>query len=319
MSIRPNTAAKQGILAALFALGVAWPTAWAAAPPAAPPGGSPRRLCSTPPAPVNFFLSSEADTVSLLPSPPSLDAAAQSADLQGVLASQALARKAGTVQRAIDDSEMNCARFKDVLGIELKSKAVAAALKVVNEGAGSAVDAANPTKKYWKRARPYIVSKEVEALADVAPDGEMATTEYAKDCDPDPPAKDAAEAEKRAAKKAKDRFEKDYTSYPSGHAAFGMACGILLSQMIPEKRAELMERARQYGESRLIVGAHFPSDVQQGQVAGTMGVLLNMQNARYQRLFYGAQAEMRVALGYPAKVPDLEPNKDFFKEAAPKR
>jgi acid phosphatase (class A) len=277
-----------------------------------------RRLCSNPPPAVTFFVSSEADSIALLPPPPSPDSDAQRADLAGVLAMQAAAHKAGTVQRAIDDSEMNCARFKDVLGADLKSKAAAAALKVVNEGAGATVGAINPPKQYWKRPRPYIVSKDVEALADVAPDGEMATTEYAKDCDPDPPAKDAAEAEKRAAKKAKDRFEKDYTSYPSGHAAYGMACGILLSQMIPEKRAELMSRARQYADSRAIVGAHFPSDVEQGRLGGTVGVLLNLQNPRFQRLFYDARSELRAALGYPAKLPDLEPNKDFFKEAPPK-
>jgi acid phosphatase (class A) len=325
-------------LSALWMLGAVYVAAQGAPPPGPPPegagpppeaappdagslpaGGASRRLCSVEPPKVTFFLNSEADTIGLLGAPPSLDVAAQKADLQGVLAAQAEARKSGTTQRAIDDSELNCARFKDVLGAQLKSPAAAAALKVVNDGALSAIEAANPSKKYWKRPRPYIVSKAVTPLADVAPDGEMATTEYGKDCDPDPPAKNAEVAARRAAKKAKDRYEKDYTSYPSGHATFGMACGLLLSAMIPEKRAELYARARQYGESRLIVGAHFPSDVEQGRVAGAIGVLLDMQSARYQQLFYGAQAELRAALGYPVKLPDLEPEKDLFKGPAPQQ
>jgi acid phosphatase (class A) len=264
-----------------------------------------RRLCSNPPAVPSYVSGTAVDVIGLLPPSTALDAKAQQADLIGVLAAQRTAHQAGTTQRAIDDSEMTCARFKDVLGPALKS--AAAALKVIDTGALSTVAVVAVPKKYWKRPRPYLTSEAVEALADAAPDGVMAATEYPPDCDPDPPAKNAKEAAKRSAKIAKERFEKDYTSYPSGHATFGFACGALLAQMIPERRAQLYERGRLYGESRLIVGAHYPSDVEQGRVAGAVGVALLMQNATYQRMFYQAQSELRAALALPAQLPDLEP------------
>jgi acid phosphatase (class A) len=279
-----------------------------------PAAAAERRRCSNPPAFTAYVSSTTVDTVGLLPPSTALDAKAQQVDLLGVLAAQRAAHQAGATQRAIDDSEMTCARFKDVLGPGLKT--ATDALKVINAGALSTVAVVAVPKKYWKRPRPYMISKEVETLADVAPNGAMATTEHTPDCDPDPPAKDDKEAARRAAKQTKERFEKDYTSYPSGHATFGFACGALLAQMIPEQRAQLYERGRLYGESRVIVGAHFPSDVAQGRIAGAVGVALLMQNATYQRLFYQAQSELRAALEYPAQLPDLEPNKDFFKEAS---
>jgi acid phosphatase (class A) len=256
------------------------------------------------------------DAINPLPPPPAKDSMAQQADLLGVLAAQRAAHAAGTTQRAIDDSEMNCARFKDVLGPELKT--ARAALKVVTEGAFAASLVAGPPKRYWKRARPYVVSNEVEALGDGAPGGDMAATDQDQPCDLYPVPKDAAEAAAIAARKTRERFEKDYTSYPSGHAAFGFACAALLSAIIPEQRAALYARGRQYAESRVIIGVHFPTDIEQGRVVGAVGMTLLMQNASYQRLFQQARAELRAALHYPAAIPELEPDRDFFRQVPPR-
>jgi acid phosphatase (class A) len=209
---------------------------------------------------------------------------------------------------------MTCARFKDVLGPELKSAAAAKALKFVSDAASNASQASGPPKRYWKRPRPFVVNAQVERLGDVAVDGSMAWGEYPeRHCEEAPPKNDD-EAEKLRAKKEKDSYERNNSSYPSGHAAFGMACAVLLAEVVPEKRAELFARARQYGESRLILGAHFPSDVAAGQQAALLGAALVMQNASFERQFVEAQGALRRALGWPAALPDLEPNKDMFKD-----
>jgi acid phosphatase (class A) len=275
-----------------------------------------RPLCSNVYSFAGYVLPSAVDVIGLLPPSPAMDATAQQAELLGVLAVQRAAHAAGTTQRAIDDSEMNCARFKDVLGPELKT--ARAALKVVTEGAFAASSVTGPPKRYWKRARPYVVSKDVEALGDGAPGGDMADTEQDQPCDLYPAPRDAAEAAVIAARKTRERFEKDYTSYPSGHAAFGFACAALLSAIIPEQRAGLYARGRQYAESRVIIGVHFPADIEQGRVAGAIGMALLMQNASYQRLFQQARTELRAALHYPAALPELEPDKDFFKQVPPR-
>lgn len=58
----------------------------------------------------------------------------------------------------------------------------------------------------------------------------------------------------------------DYTkitgsSYPSGHAWNAFKQAATLSMMFPEKIKEIYDRASEYGESRIIVGAHFPTDI----------------------------------------------------------
>jgi acid phosphatase (class A) len=55
------------------------------------------------------------------------------------------------------------------------------------------------------------------------------------------------------------------SSYPSGHSAYGWAAAMILARAAPERAEALMARAAEYGQSRLICGMHFPSDVAAGQ------------------------------------------------------
>ena len=50
-------------------------------------------------------------------------------------------------------------------------------------------------------------------------------------------------------------------SYPSGHSQRGYAAALLLSEVNPANADTLMARGYMYGESRVIVGAHWQSDV----------------------------------------------------------
>ena len=50
-------------------------------------------------------------------------------------------------------------------------------------------------------------------------------------------------------------------SFPSGHTAFGFAATTLLAIMVPERFQELLTRGSEYGNSRVVLGAHYPLDV----------------------------------------------------------
>ncbi|MBF0784877.1 autotransporter outer membrane beta-barrel domain-containing protein [Muribacter muris] len=50
------------------------------------------------------------------------------------------------------------------------------------------------------------------------------------------------------------------SSYPSGHTANGFGEAVLASMIFPERGKEIFSRALQYGESRTVLGAHFPTD-----------------------------------------------------------
>jgi acid phosphatase (class A) len=61
-------------------------------------------------------------------------------------------------------------------------------------------------------------------------------------------------------------------SYPSGHAAIGWTWALLLTEVSPERTDPLLARGLSFGQSRVICGAHWQSDVTQGRVmaAGTV-------------------------------------------------
>lgn len=224
------------------------------------------------PAPV-YFSATQMDSIVLLEPPPSKGSEADQRDLQAVLERQKAAHADGTLERAAADAEINCRRVADVLQ---PPAAAAAALDFATRAALQAAGAAGPAKQYWHRPRPYMQSAQVERRGDVAPDHPL-PPELAR--------------------------ERDISAYPSGHTAFGTACAIVLSQMVPEQRAALFARARLYGDARLVVGAHYPTDVEAGRIIGTAAAAVMLQNHQYQLDLRPAAASLRAALGLPALVP----------------
>jgi len=87
-------------------------------------------------------------------------------------------------------------------------------------------------------------------------------------------------------------------SHPSGHATFAYEMAVLLSNIVPEKRAEVFKRADDYAQSRVIVGAHYPSDIEAGHLVGTVTAYAMMQNPAFQQEFAAVKAEIRGTLGY---------------------
>jgi acid phosphatase (class A) len=56
------------------------------------------------------------------------------------------------------------------------------------------------------------------------------------------------------------------SSYPSGHTTMGWAIALVLSEINPARQDEILKRGFEYGESRVIVGFHFQSDVDHARI-----------------------------------------------------
>ena len=56
------------------------------------------------------------------------------------------------------------------------------------------------------------------------------------------------------------------SSYPSGHTTMGWAIALVLAEINPDRQDEILKRGFEYGESRVIVGFHFQSDVDAARV-----------------------------------------------------
>ena len=84
-------------------------------------------------------------------------------------------------------------------------------------------------------------------------------------------------------------------TYPSGHTTMGFAMAVILAHLMPERASSLMSRAQSYGESRMMCGVHYRSDVVAGQVIGTSVALALLQNPQFHADMVAAKAELVAA------------------------
>jgi membrane-associated phospholipid phosphatase len=54
-------------------------------------------------------------------------------------------------------------------------------------------------------------------------------------------------------------------SFPSGHTTYGYAESLLLALLVPQRYLEMITRAAEYGNNRIILGAHYAMDVLGGR------------------------------------------------------
>ncbi len=53
--------------------------------------------------------------------------------------------------------------------------------------------------------------------------------------------------------------------YPSGHATWSWAVGLIMAELVPERSSAILTRARAFGESRIVCGVHNASSVAAGR------------------------------------------------------
>lgn len=99
-------------------------------------------------------------------------------------------------------------------------------------------------------------------------------------------------------------------SYPSGHSSLGWATALVLSEINPERQNEILKRGYEMGESRVICGYHFQSDVDAGRVTGAVTVARLHADPGFQKKLAAAKAEFKklkkagkVAKGTPTPTP----------------
>jgi acid phosphatase (class A) len=90
-------------------------------------------------------------------------------------------------------------------------------------------------------------------------------------------------------------------SYPSGHAAWAYTVALVLADMVPERRQQILERADEYAHNRNVGGVHYPSDVDAGHLAATAIAAMLFACTPFQRDETAAAAELRGVLGLPVR------------------
>lgn len=150
-------------------------------------------------------------------------------------------------------------RFSEAFGAKLERARLPFTIRLLNRLERTVGRPIFAAKDVYQRARPYQVMKLTRVCGKSAPD-------------PDP------DLSKR-------------TSYPSGHSAYGWTAALVLADLAPERAGEILKRGMAYGDSRVICGAHFPSDVQAGQLMATAVYERVKSSPEFQEDFACARAE----------------------------
>ena len=117
-----------------------------------------------------------------------------------------------------------------------------------------------PAKKHWNRTRPFRQDA-ADVKMQAADPGEI-------------PAPTSA-------------------SYPSGHGTDGILFALVLSDLAPLLQDKLIARGIQYGDDRVILGAHFPSDVEAGRMLGRAIYAVLKDKKAYQDDLAAAKAQFQ--------------------------
>ncbi|WP_336490277.1 phosphatase PAP2 family protein [Methylobacterium nigriterrae] len=64
----------------------------------------------------------------------------------------------------------------------------------------------------------------------------------------------------------------DSPSYPSGHTTYGYTEALVLAILVPERYQQMITRAAEYGNNRIVVGAHYAMDVLGGRAVALHAV-----------------------------------------------
>ena len=82
-------------------------------------------------------------------------------------------------------------------------------------------------------------------------------------------------------------------SYPSGHTVRGWIVALLLAELRPETEAGVYRLGWRHGESRVIAGAHWQTDVDQSRVAAGIGLARLHESRAFRKDLDRARAECK--------------------------
>ena len=213
-----------------------------------------------------YLPSGAVDVGAILMGPPVVDSAADKADVAHARSVNTHANAARWERALLDDASVYD-RFTEQLGFRPDRKRFPRFVRLLNRVSEDAFAAAGDAKKRFPRARPF----QRFALTRVC--GE-----------PKAPKPEAA--------------PKGGTSYPSGHAVVSWAVALVMMEASPQSAQAIVLRAVDYGESRVVCGVHFPTDIDAGHLVATAVIDKLFALPEFRRDFQCAKTELQsVAAG----------------------
>jgi acid phosphatase (class A) len=204
-----------------------------------------------------------------LPAPPAQDSVLGQADMALYRATRSLEGQARwkLAARDADLGQRDLLRdFACSVGIDLGAASARATTMLLERASADLFPLVGASKDFYRRPRPYLV--ENRPLCIVPTEGLTRGG-----------------------------------SYPSGHSAAGWLYGLLLAETVPEHASAILARARAFGESRVVCGVHYLSDIEGGRTLATALVATLAANDDFTADLAAARREI-VSLRAGAERPD---------------
>ena len=97
---------------------------------------------------------------------------------------------------------------------------------------------------------------------------------------------------KKSCNPAQEKHIGKYASYPSGHTTEGWAVALMLAEINPDRQQQILQKGYEFGQSRIICGAHWSSDVQAGYLVGSTVFSALNANDEFRELIIQARKEI---------------------------
>ena len=203
------------------------------------------------------------DMAAIVGPPPQTGSAAFQQDAEAVRAAQR-GRTTATVKAAQrDDGKEDMFLYATVLGPQFREENLPRTAALSAHVRGEAATVTPRLKDKWQRPRPFVVDDTIHPVC----------------------------------------VKKTEPGYPSGHAMVGYLEGLTLSQMVPERAAEIMARARGYAANRVVCGVHYPSDIEASRSAALVAFGALSTSESFRAEMDAARVELRAALHLPLDRP----------------
>lgn len=100
----------------------------------------------------------------------------------------------------------------------------------------------------------------------------------------------------------REKWMETNASYPSGHSMAGWSWALILAEIQPAKASDLMVAGREIGQSRVVCGVHFASDVAAGRELAAAMVARLHADPQFMADLKAAKAELAAARATPPKA-----------------
>lgn len=150
-----------------------------------------------------------------------------------------------------------CKIYSGVLGIDISQENTPAIYRMLTLGLLTTDQAGKLPKNHYMRTRPYVFFNE--------------PTIYPSD----------------------EKWLRTNGSYPSGHTILGWSAALLLTEVAPDKADTILARGYMYGQSRVIAGYHWQSDIDAARLVASAAVARLHADKRFIKLMKKARKEYK--------------------------